>query len=420
MVNILLTIFLTISCSIFLLPIGLVNAQALWSLEYKTALVAQSAFSPNSSKVVTANRTGKLQVWSTKDGRLLKTSTQQNKLGYDNPIDWSSDGKYILTPGVLWHSRSLKIAKRYGYNGIACAFSNDGTLFAAYVSPSAQSRRMQLNIYKTSSFSLVKTLYSTNNSTDYYPSTLQFTKDGRFLLVGLQNKARGIQVWNIQKSIQVKYLKTPMDVTDLQLSPNQKTLAIGTLNTNKSDRVGKGSIILYSFPSLQKHYEFDQLKGHVTALDFHPSSNYLVSSQHHSRPTFHLWDIKHRKLLKRYNRVKRNTNFAQFSPNGQLLAIVSQTYGDMGNPINFDLYDVDQLIHNQSVSGSKTKFRSNRFRKGQKVRVLHDDRWYTGSINRKGNHSYLIKMDRSQPKYWLWVKPKNIRPIKRIIKRLTK
>ena len=415
MTSMLLSNIIILSSLLFATPTLIVDSQSRWSLNFKTTLVGRSAFSPDSSKVVTANRNGKLQLWDVANGRLIKTSTQQNKLGYDNPIYWSSDGKYILTPGILWHSQSLKLAKRYGYNGVACAFSNDGTKFAAYVSPSPHSRQKQLNIYDTSSRKRLKTLYSSHDSTAYYPSELQFTKDDRYLLVGLQNEAKGVQIWNIKKSKQVRYLKMDMDVTDLQLSPDQKILAIGTLNTKTGNRDGKGSIILYSYPSLRKLHKFNKIKGHITALDFHPSSAYLVSTQHHSRPTFHLWDIKNKKSLQKYDRVKRNTNFAQFSPNGQLLAIVSQTFGDMGNPINFDIYGIGL----QMKTKTKPKKR-NRFSKGQKVRVLHDKHWYTGSVDRKGKYSYLIKMDRRRPKYWLWVKPKDIRPVKRIIKRLTK
>ena len=415
MTSMFLSNIIILSSLLFATPTLIVDSQSRWSLNYKTALVGRSAFSPDSSKVVTANRTGTLQLWDVANGRLIKTSTQQNKLGYDNPIYWSPDGKYILTPGILWHSRSLKLAKRYGYNGVACAFSNDGTKFAAYVSPDPHSRQKQLNIYDTSSRKRLKTLYSTHDPTAYYPSELQFTKDDRYLLVGLQNEAKGIQIWNIKKSKQVQYLKMDIDVTDLQLSPDQKTLAIGTLNTQTGGPDGKGSIILYSYPSLRKLHKFNKIKGHITALDFHPSSAYLVSTQHHSRPTFHVWDIKNKRSLQKYDRIKRNTNFAQFSPNGQLLAIVSQTFGDLGNPINFDIYGIGLHIKNKA----KPKKR-NRFRKGQKVRVLHDKHWYTGSVDRKGKYSYLIKMDRRRPKYWLWVKPKDIRPVKRIMKRLSK
>ena len=417
MIGVILSTFFIASNILFAAPTMVIDSQSRWSLNYKTALVGRSAFSPDSSKVATANRTGQIQLWDVANGRLIKTSTQQNKLGHDNPIYWSSDGKYILTPSILWHSRSLKIAKRFGYNGVACAFSSDGTQFAAYVSPSPNSQQKQLNIYDTSSKKRLKTLYSTHDTAAYYPSELQFTEDGRHLLVGLQNAAKGIQIWDTKTFKQVNYLRTNIDVTDLQLSPDQKTLAIGTLNTQSRNRFGKGSIILYSYPSLRKLHEFSKLKGHITAIDFHPSSAYLVSTQYHSRPTFHLWDIKNKKLLLKYDRIKRNTNFAQFSPNGQFLAVVSQTFGDMGNPINFDMYDIDLHQQSKDVLTSKNK---NKFRKGQKVTVLHNKHWYTGIVNRKGKRSYLIKMDRRKPKYWLWVKPKNMRPIKRIIKRLTK
>ena len=403
------TLFITLSL-LLTIPLVTIGHQPRWSLKYKTALVGKSAFSPDSSKVATANRTGKIQIRDAESGRLLKTSRQQNKTGYDNPIDWSPNGKYLLTPGILWNARSLKIVKRYGGDGEACAFSSDGSQFAAYVSPRSGGQLRRLNIYETATKKLLKTLYSTNDSAAYYPSKLQFTRDDLYLLVGLQNKARGVHVWDLKTNQRVKSLRTSSDVTDLHLSPNQKVLALGLLNTSKGSRGGRGSIQLYHYPSLRKIHKFRGIKGHVTSIDFHPSSEYLVSTQYHSKPTFHLWDLKKKRLLVRSDKIKRHTNFAQFSPDGRSLAIVSHTFGDMGNPTNFDMYDVGTLAQ---IKRSGAANDLNTFRRGQKVRVKYEQHWYTGSVNRKGKQSYLIEMDGRKPKYWLWVKPSALRPVKR-------
>ena len=34
---------------------------------------------------------------------------------------------------------------------------------------------------------------------------------------------------------------------------------------------------------------------------------------------------------------------------------------------------------------------------------------YSGEINKKSKNHYLLKMDNRQPKYWMWVKPGNLR-----------
>lgn len=375
-----------------------------WSLQYKTALAATTAFSPDSKKLITANTDGKIQVWDAQSGRLLATSILGAR-GMDNSIYFSPDGKHIVAKNKVLSAANLRLEHTLGHYASISSFSPDSQLIAAAISFKDNKRPMELNIYDAKDGRKLSTL-TKGKAEDYYPSSLRFTNDGRFLIVGIQNRRSGIEVWNLKTGKMAKTLKTPFHITALELSPDEKTIAIGTTAEGSKKRESTYSIRLYDFPALQPMHQFPALKGHITSLAFHSGGKLLASTQYSSRPSIQIWDVEQKRAHLALQAMTRNANHVRFSPNGRLMAVTLFTYGDLGNPDTLGVFDVGtkaQLSELGALNDLTT------FHTGQHVKAKIDGRWYTGRINKLSKSNYLLKMDNRQPKFWMWVKPGDLR-----------
>jgi|GEM_PF-2954880 len=383
-----------------------IGKNARWSLQYKTALVAKAAFSPDSKTIATANGDGKIQLWDANTGRLLQTSTVGAR-GMDNSIHYSPNGKFLVAKNKILDAKTLQLKYTLGHRATVSDYSPDGSLIAAVVSFPQAKRPMELNVYDANTGRKVITL-TKGKAENYYPSSLQFTSDSRFLLVGVQNKRSGIELWEVKTGKKVKTVKTKFDVTALELSPDQKTIALGAILSGSKKRKSSYSIRLYHHPSLRPMHRFPPLKGHVTSLAFHRAGKLLASSQYSSRPSVQLWDVEKRRPHLKFQAMTRNANLVRFSPDGRLMAVALYTFGNLGNPDTLGLFDVGtqaQLNKSGALNDMST------FRSGQRVKARINGRWYPGQVNKSSRSNYLLKMDNRQPKFWMWVKPGDLRAL---------
>lgn len=400
-----------LSESLFSLEIG---QNPLFSKRYKEALINNVVFSPD-GKTIATTEAKKVQIWDAKSGKLLFTVYTYKRKPFQ--LAYSGSGNLLITGGYggrrgsrvkVWDISKKKLVFNLVMvsEAMSVAISPDDSIAAIAGVLKGDKRKASITLWDLRTGKKIVTLKK-KSTAHYYPQSLQFSKDGNTLINSVSNKERGIEIWDLKTNKLKKYIKTKLDVTPISLSPDEKILVAGLLISETRRRKPGGIIRVFAYPSMRKLYNFKGLKGFVTSLSFHPGGRHFASGIFSSRPNFIVWDLKTRKSRFRNKKGSRPVMNLAFSPDGKSLAVVLNTYGNLGNP------DTLQML----VTGTKEELKKsgasndmNTFRVGQSVKAKINGRDYTGVINKKSKHHYLLKMDNRRPKYWLWVEPGSLRP----------
>ncbi|MCB1174798.1 MAG: hypothetical protein KDK39_14605 [Leptospiraceae bacterium] len=372
-----------------------------FSIRYETAFVNRAVFLRD-SQTIAVGTTKDVQLWDTRSGQKIKTlGSHANKV---MNIVLSKTGRYLATYA---YGAEVKVWD------LKAGSERTALKPADYTHSIAISPDDQFLVHAGETVH-VRNLGNGTEAFQFKPGTglvtdMQFDNTGRYLVLGLSNGNKGIEIYDFTTRKLVRRIETGMDVTCLVLSPDNQLLAAGLMYPEQRGQQFSGSITMVSFPTGQKLYELGKTKGHVTGLAFHPQENILASTQYSSSPSFYLWDLKQKKASYEKKDVRRNTEAVGFSPDGKSLFVVNTSFGNLGNPSKLDVYDTGTKADLSQTGGSNDL---STFKKGQRVRALINTQWYTGVVDKTGNGHYLLKMDNRQPEYWKWVRPGDLRPIK--------
>lgn len=384
-----------------------------FSLRYKTALVEALAFSPD-SRTIAVTDWKKVHLFDAQTGNLVKTLGEfQEKV---MNLAFSPSGKYLASDWyggtgpariVIWDRSGAKVREFADIDTCeSIAFSPDDKTIALACILSTDNKDASVTLWDVASGRKIAVL-DKREIGEYSPGSLVFSKDGRFLINSVQNRGRGVQIWNLAAQKLEHFIPSALDVTAVALDPSQKTLVAGLYIPESRTQRPEGIIAGFDFSSRAKLFELKGVKGHVTAFSFHPSGRYLASSEFGSRPNFSIWDIQERKARFRNEAGGRQTLDIAFSPDGKSLAVAVNTSGDLGNPSTLEMYDAGSA-EDLKAAGALNDLST--FKPGDQVRAQIDGKWYTGVVSKTGNGQYLLQMDNAQPEYWKWVRPADLRP----------
>lgn len=386
-----------------------------FSIRYKTALVEKVAFSAD-SRLIAVTDWKKVRLFNAENGEPLKILGEFPEKVMN--VRFSRSGKYLASDSyggtgpsqvIIWDVQSGRKLREIG--GIelcgSMAFSPDEKTLALACMFAADNKDFSMTLWDVASGKRLAVL-DRRPVAEYSPESIVFSKDGRFLINAVQNRGHGVQIWNLTAMKLEHFIATPLDVTSVALDPAEKILMAALYIPESATQRPEGILTAFDFSTRAKLFELRGIKGHVTALSFHPSGRYLASSEFGSRPSFSVWDIQEKKARYRHEEGPRPTLDIAFSPDGKSLAVAVNTYGDIGNPSTLEMFDAGSAadLRNTGALNDLSTFKS-----GERVRVKIEGRWYTGSVSKTGNGQYLVQMDNSQPEYWKWVKPIDLRPL---------
>ncbi len=385
-----------------------------YTKRYGEALINNVVFSPDSRTIATT-AAKKVQLWNARTGRRIRTlHTYTSK---PMTLNFSGNGNFLIAGAYggrkgayvkIWNMAergpARNLAKMKSVASVALSY--DGAVAAVAGTLPGDKYDASISLWNARTGAKIAVLKK-KNSGRYYPQSLIFSRDGKTLLAAIANKERGIEVWNLETRKLRKFIRTRHDVTRIALSADSKNLAAGLHIAGRKGRRSGGIVRIYNYSSLNKRYDLQGAKAHITSLSFHPGGRYLAVGAFSYRPNFVVWDLQTRRTLYKNTKGKRPAMRAVFSPDGKSLAVVLNTYGNLGDPDTLRMYDVGSRAQLSKTGASNDM---STFRVGQRVNAVIKGRRYSGVINRKSKHHYLLKMDNRRPKYWMWVKPGDLRP----------
>jgi WD40 repeat protein len=173
-----------------------------------------AAYSPDSSEIAVASRSGDVRVFAVAGGRLLTTLHGASPL---NTLAWSVDGRSLAAAGsngtaTLWDLES-KVARTFRHRApiLSVAISPDGRTLAT-------AGGNNVKLWDTGSGLLLKTLPH-----DRALRRVSFSRDGQLLLtVSNENAAH---VWNVSTGTLLWTLAHKNEVTDAAFGPDGTLVA---------------------------------------------------------------------------------------------------------------------------------------------------------------------------------------------------
>ena len=312
------------------------SARLRFAKDMKHVHVLGASISPNSKYIATLNGDHTVKIWNLQSGKFA--GTLQGHKGRLMRISWSGNGRYLATGAFsqekvkIWDMKNGKLVRELAPFGdlASIALSKNGNLLAVSGIPAGKSRNGVVELWDVETGKRSAVL-SEKPVARFNPGSLRFSPDGRHLAAGIQNRDHGIMIWDIAKKRLVKTIKHSHDVIAIDYSPDGSRIAGGGMgNAVYVWDVTSGRIVATG----KGH------KGHITGASFHPSGRYFATSSFGTKSRFRVWDANTGKQVFVLDTPKRRTQSVTFSPDGKSLAVVLVAYGNLGDPVTLEVYDI--------------------------------------------------------------------------------
>ncbi len=336
---------IALACAIIALSCSAAIAEPVFSISpvitkrYTDATIVDIAFSPDRAYFASVNKDNSVKMWNPVTGALMKTMTGHSAtLRY---VSVSPDGKQIASASIanepvkIWDAATGTLVRdimaQDGCMGIA--FSPAGGLLAT-CGGLINEKNMAGAILWDTATGARKAVLMREKSDLSHPTSLSFSRDGKFLAVGLANKKPGIRVFDTATGKLVRAIAHGLDINAVDFSPDGAMIAGGGGESGKTSHVylwnaASGKLVR----TIEGHTSF------ITSVRFSPDGRLLASGSFATDTRFRLWDPATGALVQSMDKTRIRTHAVHFSPDGSRLAAVLVTYGNLGNPPVLEIYE---------------------------------------------------------------------------------
>jgi WD40 repeat protein len=320
-----------------MLKASVISACFRYSKRMSEANVMEAAVSPDSKTLVTLNGDHTIGLWDLKSGKLIKYLTGHKKRLMRLAI--SSDGKYLATGSFsgekikIWELESGTFLKEFAQfcDLTSLAFSKDGQILAISGIPQDDKKNCVVELWNVEKGTKMATLIK-KNAEQFYPGSLRFSPDGKYLATGIQNKMHGIMIWDISSRKLVKTIFHSKDIVAIDYSPDGSLIAGGGTG-NKA--------CIWNVPDGKILHAIPGHTSHITGASFHPQGRYFATSSFGTKSRFRVWDSKTGQQAFAMKELRGRTNNVIISKDGMTLVVLLTTYGNLGDPPTLEVYDLN-------------------------------------------------------------------------------
>lgn len=261
-------------------------------------------FSPDGTVIATSNSNGKVKIWNTANGKLLRTFRAQQQRAQD--VAFSPNGQWVATAcygGVVqvWDLASFRVVlsvQAHPRNARGAIFSDDGR-----------------HLITAGDDNLIK-VWDLDNGTEKqvfeghggFVRCIRMSPDGKLLASGSND--RTIRLWDPRSGEVVSTLAGHRGyVYCIAFSPDGNLLA-----SSSSD----GTAILWDLKLQSMIAKITPSAGPMTCIGFSPDGAYLATG--HANETVKVWRVNTQEHVATIDKDDGTVGWLAFSPDGQMLA----------------------------------------------------------------------------------------------------
>lgn len=302
-----------------------------YQVRYDEAQVIAVAFSDGGERIITGHADGTVSIRDAAtgseqrkirahDGRVYQLAAQTNgdlfatgKLGRDTIKLWNAGtGEQVASVGTYDEAFGL-------------AFSPDGEYL---ISSGSSNGFTTLDLWSLSSESKVRTLgkFPVNR---FVPGSIHFSADSKRIFVSAQNSMHGIHIWSVNGN-KLRNIPYNDDLISMSIHKSDTIAVAGTF---------KSKVVVFDLNSGRVLRTMTGHNKHVTTVAA-VDENHAISASYGRDDTgpFILWDLRNGRKVHTIDEKISSVNQIAVNPKNGDVAIVVNTFGNLGNPTTLIVY----------------------------------------------------------------------------------
>jgi WD40 repeat protein len=179
----------------------------------------------------------------------------------------------------------------------------------------------------------LKLLY--NNTGATYPSSIDYSANGKYIVCGFSEDNQGIKVWDASTGEEVLNKQHQSDIDVVKFSPNGQLIAGGSFNSN---------IYIWELKTKELVKSLSGLAGNVACLDFSPNGKYIAAAGGDYNCTFITWEVESGNPVQSVGGKSPDIFDVEFSCDGESLAVAYRTYGNLFDAATINIFSTAKGI----------------------------------------------------------------------------
>jgi len=178
----------------------------------------------------------------------------------------------------------------------------------------------------------VKTIWSSKHYEEWTATRIKFMPVSNKLAITMVNKKSGILFYDTETA-QTNFFPTQADTYTIDFTKDGKFMVSGGGNETSGTEILIWNLTTKKITT--------KLKGHtsfVNSVKFTADGKQIISSAYEKGTRFRVWDISLAKEIQLVSTENNRSKNMEISPNGEYLVFEIESFGNAGNPTTIEFY----------------------------------------------------------------------------------